>query len=251
MRASSEARDGGRVQINLRWLWIPASLLILVLLRRHTVWLSLYVAAVMVGLVLWYIVLPKQALAAERTFHREALRHLAGGDLDGVEALAAKQWLLRRFGRQHVLPDTLALAASARGEHEKARQLYGQALRAAPAEERPRIELNLAAEELATGHLESAEGRYRAALARRPDHTPARANLARLLLRRGEDLPEAAQLAGQAATSGDARERAELYLIRAEALARMGDVRSAAALDDARDAGADPAEIDRVQALAR
>lgn len=245
----SDARRRGGLELNLRWLWLPASLAVLFALRHQTVWLTLYVGAVMLGLGLWFVILPRRALAAERTFHRDALRHLAGNDLEGLDALADRQWLLARFGRPHVILDTRALAAAARGEHEKAHGLYTEALRAAPPEERPRIELNLAAEELATGRLESAEGRYRAALARRPDLTPARINLARVLIAQGESLREAARLAAEAVETCDRRERGEVWLLRAEALVRVGDREWRAALAAAGEAGADAEDVARVRAL--
>lgn len=238
-----------QVEIRFRWLWLTASLVVLVLLREHIMWLGLYVLAVLVGLVLWFIVLPRQALAAERTFHREALRLLASDDIAGLQGLAEEQWLIRRFGRPHVLPDTLGLAASAHGDHEKARALYTESLRAAPPEDRPRIELNLAAEELACGELDTAEGRYRAALARRPDLSPALANLGRLLVQRGESLDEAADLLARAAKSCDRRELSELHLTRAEALVRAGRESWREALEDAREAGAEPLALERIAAL--
>lgn len=240
--ASESAREGARVEVQWRWLWLPASLVVLILLRHHTLWLTLYVVGVLTALVVRYLLLPKRAFDAERTFHREALRHLAADDPDGLEKLAADAWLLRRFGRPHVIPDTLGLAAAARGDHERARALYVEALRAAPASERSRIELNLAGEELATGAYDAAEGRLRTALARRPDLTPARINLARVLLAKGESLPEAAELLAEAARDCDRRELGEVHLARAEALARAGRSEWRAAVADARAAGAD--EVD-------
>ncbi len=248
MSASGSSERG--LELNLKWLWLPASLAVLFVLRSHLLWLSLYVALVIAFVVLWFIVLPKRALDAERTFHRDALRHLAGEDLDGLDRLIEGQWLIRRFGRPHVLPDTMALAAAARGEHEKAYGLYMRALNGAPPEDRPRIELNLAAEELATGRLEAAEGRYRAALARRPELTPARINLARLLVLQGESLREAARLAGEAAEDCDSREKADVLTLRAEALARLGDRGWQDVAEAAREAGADASEIDRIRGLA-
>lgn len=245
----SGAAGGGGLEIDLKWLWLPASLAVLFLLRQHLLWLMLYVAAVLGFIVLWFIALPRRALAAERAFHRDALRCLATEDLDGLDRLLAGQWLIRRFGRPHVLPDTRALAAGARGDHEAAWRLYTEALAHAPPEERPRIELNLAAEELATGRHESAEGRYRAALARRPELTPARINLARLLVMQGQSLREAARLASEAVETCDRREKPEVLCLRAEALARVGDRGWREALDDAREAGAAPAELARIEAL--
>lgn len=250
MSGARPAGEGG-LEINLKWLWLPASLAILFVLRHRVVWLSLYVVAVIGFIALWFVVLPRRALAAERIFHRDALRCLATEDLDGLDRLIAGQWLIRRFGRPHVLPDTRGLAAGARGDHEAAWRLYTEALAHAPPEERPRIELNLAAEEFATGRYESAEGRYRAALARRPDLNPARINLARLLVVQGQSLREAARLAREALDGCDRREKAEVTCLRAEALARLGDRGWREALEDAREAGADEPELERIAALAR
>lgn len=248
MRPESPA--GPRVEVAWRWIWLPASLIVLVLLRHQTLWLSIYVASVMAALALWYLVLPRRARDAERTFHREAIRHLAAERADQLEALAADQWLLRRFGRPHVIPDTLALAATALGDHEKARGLYTEALKTAPPDERGRIELNLAAAELATGRLDAAEGRLRTALARRPDLNPARLHLARLLLRKGEGFDEAAALLAEVARDCDRRELGEVHRARAEALARAGRVGWRDAVAAAQAAGAEGIDEARLAAWA-
>lgn len=244
------AREGPRVEVAWRWLWLPGSLLVLILLRHHLLWLSLYVAAVMAALVLWVIVLPRRARDAERTFHREAIRLLAAERAGELDRLAADQWLVRRFGRPHVIPDVRALAAAALGDHEKARGLYVEALRLAPAEERGRIELNLAGEELLTGRLDAAEGRLRTALARRPELTAARINLARVLMGKGEGFDEAARLLGEAARDCDRRELGEVEALRAEALARAGRSAWREAVAAARAAGAEGIDEARLAALA-
>lgn len=248
--APERPAERGGLELNLKWLWLPASLAVLFVLRSNLPLLLAYVVAVIGFIAVWFVVLPKKALDAERVFHRDALRHLASDDLDGLDRLIERQGLIRRFGRPHVLPDTRALAASARGDHEAAYGLYVQALGSAPPEDRPRIELNLAAEEMATGRHEAAEGRYRTALARRPDLTPARINLARLLLEQGESLREAARLAGEAATDCDRRERGDVLAMRAEALARLGDAGWRDAAEAAREAGVAPAELERIAGLA-
>ncbi|MCA9537458.1 MAG: hypothetical protein KC620_01140 [Myxococcales bacterium] len=240
-----------RVELRLRWLWLPASLAIVFLLRHHKLALVAYVVAVLLGLIVWLVVLPRRAALAERTFHRDALRRLAAEDHAGVEALAARQWLIRRFGRRFVLPDMLGLVATARGDHEAAHRHYLEALKLAPPGDRERIELNLAAAELATGRLDAAEGRYRAILARRADLQPALANLGRTLLRKGEELAEAADLLARALERADRREAGGLHLARAEALARAGRPGWRSALDAAQTEEAlGPGDAERITALA-
>lgn len=240
-----------KVEIHRRWVLLFASCVVLLILREHRLLLTLYVAVVVAGLLLYAFWLPRRVAAAETRFHREALRLLASGDHDGLRALAGRQWLLRRFGRPHVIPHGLALAAGAAGDREAERRHYLEALRSAPGDERTRIELNLAGAELATGHLDAAEGRYRAVLRRRPDLSVAVAGLGRVLLAKGESLDEAADLLRRAVEASDARERPALQLALAEALVRSGQTGWETLLEAARASGAVSAdEVSRVEVLA-
>ncbi len=214
--------DETQVRFQLRWLLLLISVVVLVLLRDDRLALALYVGAVVLSVAAWVLMVPRRVAEAERRFHREALRCLANDDYPGLATLADRQWLLKRFGRKHVLPDTLGLAAAASGDHAVARRLYLEALGHAPPDERARIELNLAGEEMALGLLDAAEGRYRSVLARRPDQSIALANLGRILLQKGEELTEAAGLLRRAAPLADPREADELRALADEAEARAG-----------------------------
>lgn len=240
-----------KVEFKLRWLLLLASCVILFLLRGNRLLLTLYVMTVVIGLVLFMVWLPRLVNAAEQRFTRDMLRYLAKGDTAGLEQAASRQWLIRKFGRQHLVPECLALAAGAAGDHEKERRLYLEAVQSAPPEERVRLEVNLAAAELTTGHLDEAEGRYRAALRRRPDFTVAMAGLGRTLVAKGEELGEAVALLNRALELSDPRERPTLQLALAEALLRSDQPGWPALLSAAREAGtADAASLSRVEALA-
>jgi tetratricopeptide (TPR) repeat protein len=249
-----------RVEVNYRWLLLLASIVPVLLLRGHRTGLLIYSGVVSVALLALLLWLPRRVADAERRFTRDALRLLSARDPAALEALAARQWLLRTFGRKHVIPETLGLAAAAAGDHELARARYAEALAVAAADERLRIEVNLAGEEFATARFTEAEGRYRAVLRRRPDLSIALANLGRLLVRRADDgaesretLVEAAEVLERALPLADAREQVALRLLLAEALVRTRAPRSrwegvlARAVSD----GAEPAAIQRVEALAR
>jgi tetratricopeptide (TPR) repeat protein len=241
---------GVKVEIQLRWLLVLASCVVLFFLRGHRVALSIYVAVVTLGIALFVFWLPKRVAAAEQRFTREMLRSLSKGDHAALDRAARRQWLIRRFGRPHLIPEGRALAAGAAGNHEAERAFYLEAVRSAPPEERVRLEVNLAAAELATKHYDEAEGRYRAALRRRPDFTVAMAGLGRVLVAKNEELGEAVSLLRRALELSDARERPMLQLALAEALVRSGQPGWEPLLAEARAGGVPSEEADRVEALA-
>ncbi len=238
-----------RVQFQLRWFLLTCSLVVLVFLRNERNLLTAYVCVV-VGVLLGYAwLVPRITAQAERRFSRDALQLLAQGRPEEVQALAGRQRAVRWFGRKHLVPDVLGMAASAAGDHEGARKAFLEALRHAPPEERMRIEMNLAAEEMATGRDESAEGRYRALLVRRPALAPALANLGRVLLRGGGAPGEAASLLRRAMDVCDPRDMPNLHADLAEALARAGNPDWRAALAAAREAGVETSRLAQIEAL--
>ena len=238
-----------RVQFQLRWFLLTCSLVVLLFLRNERVLLTIYVCVVVGALLAYAWLVPRVAAQAERRFSRDALQLLSQGRHAEVKALAEGQRLVRWFGQAHLLPDVLGMAASAGGDHEGARRSFLEALRHAPSTERMRIEMNLAAEEMATGRDESAEGRYRALLDRRPTLAPALANLGRVLLRGGDAPGEAASLLRRAVDVCDPRDLPKIQADLAEALARAGRPDWRAALEAAREAGADSDRLARIEAL--
>jgi tetratricopeptide (TPR) repeat protein len=239
-----------KVEFQPRWILLLLSAGVLYTLRNHRLLLAIYVGLVIIGVLLYALWLPRRVQLAEKRFSREALRLLARDDLAGLDGLAKRQWLIRRFGRKYLIPDTLAMAASAADEHAMARQLYLEAMRDAPPDERMRIELNLARSEHVLGQLDTAEGRLRSLLARRPALSQAQGQLGQILVAKGESLSEAAELLNVAVEACDPRMMAALQLARAEALARTGQA-SDSALSAAASAGADEAEVARVKRLSR
>lgn len=214
-----------RIELHPRWLLIFVSVVPMVLLQGHRAALMVWGGTVFVLLTLALLWLPRRVAAAQRTFQRDALARLSAHDDAGLRALIDGQTLLRLFGRRHVLEEMRALAASAAGRHDEAVKLYRAALESAPADERVRLEVNLAGEELATGQLAEAEGRYRTVLKRRPDLPIALANLGRLLVRRDatrDELDEAISLLQRALPMADTRDQAALEQALADAQARVG-----------------------------
>jgi tetratricopeptide (TPR) repeat protein len=249
-----------RVEVNYRWLLLLASVVPVLVLRGHRTGLLIYSGVLSFALLTLVVWLPRRVADAERRFTRDALRRLSMGDHTGLEALAARQWLLRTFGRKHVIPETLGLSAAAAGDHELARQRYAVALSVAPTDERLRIEVNLAGEELATERWTEAEGRYRMVLRRRPDLSIALANLGRILVRRADEgaearetLNEAVDVLERALPLADSREQTALRLLLAEALIRVRapQARWQTVLERAVSEGADAAAVSRLEGLAR
>lgn len=218
-----------KVEINYRWIVLLLSVVPFALLRGHRTALLVYclvLSALLVALLLW---LPRRVAEAERRFTRESLRLLAMQDFEALKRFAGAQRFLATFGRRHLIPETLGLAAAAAGRHEEACEHYGRALAVAPAEERLRVEVNLAGEELATGRLNEAEGRYRTVLRRRPDLPLALGNLGRLLVQRGgprEELEEAVELLNRALPMADGREIPVLQAALAQARERLAERRA-------------------------
>ena len=214
-----------RIELHPRWLLVFVSVVPMVLLQGHRTALMVWGGTVFALLTVALLWLPRRVAAAQRTFQRDALARLSAHDDEGLRALIDGQTLLRLFGRRHVLEEMRALAASAAGRHDEAVKLYRAALDSAPADERVRLEVNLAGEELATGQLAEAEGRYRTVLKRRPDLPIALANLGRLLVRREatrDELDEAIGLLQRALPMADARDQAALEQALADARARVG-----------------------------
>lgn len=258
----TESSAAPRVEVNFRWLLVLLSIVPFLLLRGHRAALLGYCIGLSVLLVVLLLWLPRRVADAERRFSRDALRLLSMRDFAGVEALAKAQRLLTAFGRRHILPETLGLAAAAAGRHEEACAHYTAALAAAPPDERLRIEVNLAGEELTTGRLPEAEGRYRTVLRRRPDLGLALANLGRLLVLRArdpdghnpsQDAAEAVELLRRALPLADSREQSGLHLALVEALQRSRARRDEwmEALSRAREAGADAEAADLLEGAGR
>ncbi len=238
-----------KITFHARWFILMCSLVVLIVLRNDKMWLTIYVAVVVGGLLGYAWIMPRMVARAERRFTRDALQLLSQGRASEVIRLAASQRLLRRFGRKHLVPDMLGMSASADGDHENARRAFLEALRHAPPEERMRIEVNLATEEFATGRTEAAEGRFRALLDRRPDLAPALANLGRLLRRFSEAYMESASYLRRAIEVCDPRELPGLKADLAEALLRGGHPDWDEALDAARASGVDEERLEAITRL--
>ena len=240
----------GKVEFQMRWVLLLVSAGVLYTLRNHRLILAIYVSVVIIGVLLYAFWLPRRVMATEKKFSREALRLLSKDDFGGLDGLARKQWLIRRFGRRYIIPDTLAMAASAAGEHEMARKLYLEAVRDAPPDDRLRMELNLARSEYTLERYDTAEGRLRAILARRPNLSQAQGLLGQILVAKTESLPEAAGLLAEAIDACDPRMLGELQLALAEALARSGQSPDAA-LSAASSAGVSSDEVERIARLSK
>ena len=232
----------------MRWVLLLASAGVLYTLRNHRLILAIYVSVVILGVLLYAFWLPRRVAMAEKKFSREALRLLSKDDFGGLDGLARKQWLVRRFGRKFIIPDTLAMAASAAGEHEMARQLYLDAARDAPPDDRLRIELNLARSEFTLGKHDTAEGRLRSILARRSNLSQAQGLLGQILVAKKESLTEAIRLLEMAVDACDPRTLGTLQLALAEAQARSGQSPDAA-LSAASAAGASDEAVAGVRRL--
>ena len=209
------------VEIRYRWLLLLISLVVLVMLRDYPWIMAGYVAFVVLLALTYTVLVPRRLVQRETIFRREALRLLAQQDAEAVRRLTARQWLLKNFGRADLVHEILALAATAAGEHGTACTEYRKAMGFAPPEERARLQLNLAAEELKAGQLDNAEARYRAALTK-PRHAHlARTGLARTLLARGDASEEAVDLFRHLVANCNPAERESMETSLAEAERRL------------------------------
>jgi len=209
------------VEIRYRWLLLLISLVVLVMIRDYPWIMAGYVAVVLAVALTYTILVPRRLIQNEAIFRREALRLLAQNDVEAMRRLTAQQWLLRNFGRADLVHEILALAATASGEHELACAEYRKAMGFAPPDDRARLQLNLAAQELKAGQFDNAEARYRAAL-NKPRHAHlARTGLARTLLARGDASREAVDLLRHLVENCTPSERESMKASLAEAERRL------------------------------
>ncbi len=238
------------VEVRYGWLLLTASVIAVVLLRHNKWALIGYTGAVVVGVVAFLIAGPRLAARAEQRFTRDALTRLHAGDEAGIIALVQQQWWLKHFGRQHLLADTLGLAALGAGRAEAACTHLAEAVRLAPPDAQPRLTVHLAQAERAAGRPAEAEGRLRALIGRHTRVPGAQAELGQLLLAHG-DPAEAAALLRAALAQGGQRQNAPLQLALARALLASGQPGVEAALAAASAAGAEPGEVSKLAARAK
>ena len=235
-----------KVEIRHRWLFLYASLAVAFLLKDDPVLLIAYVSLVVIGSAIGLLLGPKKLRAAEHAFRSESLALLSKRQFDGLEALAAKQYLLRWFGPGHVLPETKGMAAAGRCEYNRAVSHFQTALAQAQDEHLNRIQTNLARALVQAEQLPAAEVAYRAILERDEQYPLALAGLGTVLMQQGRDYDAAASYLRSALTGGIAR-NVEVHLALAELAIRTGSPDKAQVLEDARRAGADE---DALRALA-
>ncbi|MBU0551409.1 hypothetical protein KKF91_04730 [Myxococcota bacterium] len=140
-----------KIEINPRALALLASTLIMALLWSRPALLLAYLLLVLMGLLTRLLLLPRRAAAAERRLKRDALRLLSEGQHAALEALLARQWLIRRFGRRFVLLQLAAMAAEADGRLDEARRGFEAAIAQAPEAEAAALRMNITRLERAQG----------------------------------------------------------------------------------------------------
>jgi hypothetical protein len=171
-----------KVEIQWRWLAVSLSVITLVLLRNHKLWLVAYAITVVVLIAAAIVLLPRLVARAEKHWNHNALRLLASGDLEGLSALAERQRFLRLTGRRWVVDEVLARGAIARKDGDAACKHLTAALERCPAAQQQRLELALANAEHLSGAYATAEGRLRAMLGKPHPGLDPRPLLAKVLL---------------------------------------------------------------------
>ena len=179
-----------KVEVDIRWLLVLVSGIIMFLLRHQTIALITYVSLVTAGLVLWAALWPKLTQRAYERLHLGSLKCQSDADVSAFERELSKyrwlQWTRYAYG----LDDVRASIAHRKGEHRVAIRLWTSALRSAPNNAVIRLHLNVAKAHVSAGEHHAAEARYRHILAISPGSALALRELEGLLESRSEsDLP--------------------------------------------------------------
>jgi len=217
-----------RLQLHPRSLFLPATL-VLVFVLRFRFGLPLWgLASIMLLLPLHYFALPALARKRERAFERSLLEKLQRGRVKELLPLYKRQLLLRLYIPAARLQKHLGFIYSELGDFSRARACYQRAAADAAPGDRMAVLLGLARTRYRSGDFEGAEVVYRELIRRGQEMPEVFAGLAHCLLLQEVDLKEAFTLARKAAaqaTTGAAAQSARLTL--AEALALRGRVAKA------------------------
>lgn len=185
-------------------------------------WCVLAVAGPAIGL---YLIAPSWAVHSVARFDRDLVRLLSTGRRGELPRRYARALGMRLFAPEAVSAERRALVAAENGRAGDARAGYRVALRAYGQGAPLRVLLGYAHASYALGDDGEAIRTYRQLTAQIGTLPGVRRNLAHALVRRGEALPEAlALIEGEAGEhAADAQRRSELELLRAVALAKLGE----------------------------
>ena len=171
-----------RLEVDLRWVFVFASSLTIVLVRNNPIALVCMVGLFW-GTIAGYWFFGRRWLKRKTNdFQSQLVAHLSAHEDDQASALIDRQTALAMWGRRHVVESARGLLAMSRNALEEAHGCFTQALAAAPRAQRFSIEINLVNIEAELGRNEAAITRCRSLLIQRPDSALVRSKLAQLLL---------------------------------------------------------------------
>ncbi len=221
--STGQERNFFSLQLRPRNLFLPATLVLVFLLKWKfdLQWWGL--ALILSALPIYYFVLPKIVAKKQRDFEREVLRLLQQGRKSELLAAYRRQHLLRLLAPGGQVQKQLGFIYSEIGDFDRARACYARAARQASAGDRLGILSGLAHSRYRSGDYEGAEAVYRELLRRGQQLPEVMGGLAHCLVLQERDLGEAlrhAKGAAGAASGGPLEVAARMTL--AEVLMARG-----------------------------
>ena len=133
-----------KVEVNVRWLAVFVSLLIMVALRNHRVWLIVYSICALSITASWALVWPRISRAAYDRLYLLSLRAKSQEDLNQLDLRLSQSKWLRFTPYAYGLYEIYGLLAHRRQRYSEAIQAWKRALESAPIEFHERIHINVA-----------------------------------------------------------------------------------------------------------
>ncbi|MEE2787414.1 MAG: hypothetical protein VX589_08755 [Myxococcota bacterium] len=131
------------VEINYRWLICLLSLIIMVCLRNHLIWMTAYATFCLMTMLTYVIILPRVAGSIYRRLHLQTLQSTSDDALRECEQALRKARWLKNSPYGYAFWDLSAVIAFRQGHVRRAIACWRTALRSAPRRDLGRIRTNL------------------------------------------------------------------------------------------------------------
>ena len=113
-----------KFEVDIRWLLVLVSGIIMFLLRHHTMVLMAYVGLVVFGIIVWAALWPKLTKRAYERLHLGSLKCQSDAEVSAFETELNKHAWLRWTRYAYGLDDVRASIAHRKGEYRRAIRLW-------------------------------------------------------------------------------------------------------------------------------